>query len=40
VSADLAAPGSPVDVVYFGERRRATVVAEPVFDPKMERLKL
>jgi glycine cleavage system aminomethyltransferase T/glycine/D-amino acid oxidase-like deaminating enzyme len=39
VSADLAAPGSQVDVVYFGERRRATVLAEPVFDPRMEKLK-
>jgi glycine cleavage system aminomethyltransferase T len=31
--------GTKVDVLYFGERRQATVAAEPLYDPTMERLK-
>ena len=37
--ADLAAEGTPVEVQYFGQRYAATVAAEPLFDPKGERLK-
>jgi dimethylglycine oxidase len=37
--ADLAAEGSPVEIEYFGERHRATVAADPLWDPKGERLK-
>jgi glycine cleavage system aminomethyltransferase T len=32
-------PGTELEIEYFGERYRATVSAEPLFDPKMERLK-
>jgi glycine cleavage system aminomethyltransferase T len=32
-------PGTKVDVLYFGERRPATVAVEPLYDPAMERLK-
>ncbi len=35
-----AAEGSEVEVEYFGERYRATVTAEPLYDSKMERLKV
>jgi glycine cleavage system T protein len=35
----LAAPGSQVAIEYFGERLPATVREEPLFDPKMARLK-
>jgi len=31
--------GTKLDVLYFGERRRVTVTAEPLYDPVMERLK-
>ncbi len=34
-----AAPGTLLEVEYFGERFRATVSAEPLFDPKMMRMK-
>jgi glycine cleavage system aminomethyltransferase T len=37
--ADLAIEGTPVEVQYFGERYAATVAAEPLFDPKGERLR-
>jgi glycine cleavage system aminomethyltransferase T/glycine/D-amino acid oxidase-like deaminating enzyme len=37
--AGLAVPGTPVAVEYFGERLPATVAAEPLFDPKMERIR-
>lgn len=37
--AALAVPGTPVAVEYFGERLPATVAAEPLFDPKMERIR-
>ncbi|MFC4069532.1 GcvT family protein [Actinoplanes subglobosus] len=35
----LSVPGTPVAVEYFGERLPATVAAEPLFDPKMERIR-
>jgi glycine cleavage system aminomethyltransferase T len=31
--------GDAVEVEYFGERIAATVTAEPLFDPGMERLR-
>ena len=31
--------GDSVEVEYFGERIAATVTAEPLFDPGMERLR-
>ncbi|MGZ8602941.1 MAG: GcvT family protein [Actinomycetota bacterium] len=37
--ADLAVEGTPVEVEYFGDRLPATVAADPLFDPKGERLK-
>ncbi|SDT46285.1 GcvT family protein [Actinoplanes derwentensis] len=37
--ASLAVPGTPVAVEYFGTRLPATVAAEPLFDPKMERIR-
>jgi glycine cleavage system aminomethyltransferase T len=36
---DLASEGTPVEVEYFGERYAATVAADPLVDPKGERLK-
>jgi glycine cleavage system aminomethyltransferase T len=33
------AEGDSVEIEYFGERVRATVAAEPLFDPAMERLR-
>ena len=36
---ELAVEGQPVDVEYFGKRRAARVSAEPLWDPKGERLK-
>jgi glycine cleavage system aminomethyltransferase T len=35
----LATEGTAVEVEYFGERLAATVSAEPLFDPKGERLR-
>ena len=35
----LAAHGTAVEVEYFGRRHSATVTADPLFDPKSERLK-
>jgi len=35
----LAEPGTKVEIEYFGERFPATVREEPLFDPKMARLK-
>jgi glycine cleavage system aminomethyltransferase T/glycine/D-amino acid oxidase-like deaminating enzyme len=32
-------PGSPVTIGYFGERLPATVAEEPLFDPKMTRIR-
>jgi glycine cleavage system aminomethyltransferase T/glycine/D-amino acid oxidase-like deaminating enzyme len=37
--ADLAAEGTQVEVEYFGDRIAATVTADPLWDPKGERLK-
>ncbi|WP_433831669.1 GcvT family protein [Actinoplanes sp. CA-015351] len=37
--ASLSVPGTAVTVEYFGERLPATVAAEPLFDPKMERIR-
>ena len=36
---DLAAEGTPVEIEYFGVRHAATVAAEPLWDPKGERLR-
>ncbi|MFF5287867.1 GcvT family protein [Paractinoplanes globisporus] len=36
---ELAVPGTAVAVEYFGERLPATVAAEPLFDPQMERIR-
>jgi glycine cleavage system aminomethyltransferase T/glycine/D-amino acid oxidase-like deaminating enzyme len=35
----LTTPGQKLEVEYFGERLAATVAAEPLFDPKGERVK-
>lgn len=35
----LAAQGTPVEIAYFGVQYRATVVAEPVFDPAGARMR-
>jgi glycine cleavage system aminomethyltransferase T len=32
-------PGTPVTVEYFGEHLAATVAEEPLFDPKMTRIR-
>jgi glycine cleavage system aminomethyltransferase T len=37
--SELATVGTKVEVEYFGERHRATVVREPLFDPLGERLR-
>ncbi|MGW3470455.1 GcvT family protein [Saccharopolyspora sp. NPDC000995] len=37
--ADLSDPGTPVRVSYFDQRHPATVVADPVFDPEMSRMR-
>jgi glycine cleavage system aminomethyltransferase T/glycine/D-amino acid oxidase-like deaminating enzyme len=37
--AAVAVEGTPVEVEYFGMRLAATVAADPLFDPKGERLK-
>jgi dimethylglycine oxidase len=37
--AAVAVDGTPVEVEYFGMRHAATVAADPLFDPKGERLK-
>ena len=36
---DIANEGTPVEVEYFGRRLAATVAADPLFDPKGERLR-
>jgi glycine cleavage system aminomethyltransferase T/glycine/D-amino acid oxidase-like deaminating enzyme len=36
---EAAAEGTRVEVVYFGERLSATVAPDPLFDPKMSRMK-
>ena len=37
--AVLAVEGTPVEVDYFDDRVQATVAADPLWDPKGERLK-
>jgi glycine cleavage system aminomethyltransferase T len=37
--AELAVPGQQVEIGYFDKRLAATVAAEPLFDPKMTRLR-
>jgi len=37
--AELTAPGTPVEIGYFGDRYRAVVTAEPAFDPEMRRIR-
>ena len=39
IEPDLGTPGSTFDVFVLGERRKATVLAEPVWDPANERLR-
>lgn len=39
VPAELAEPGTGLQVAYFGERLPATVRAEPLFDPTMARMR-
>lgn len=39
VTPAFATPGAAFDVEVLGERRRATVLAEPVWDPANERLR-
>jgi len=36
---DIAHEGTPVEIEYFGNRYAATVAADPLFDPKGERLR-
>ena len=36
---NVAVEGTRLDVIYFGERIPATVAADPLFDPKMTRMK-
>jgi dimethylglycine dehydrogenase len=40
VRSDLTKPGSQLDIEILGERRAATVSAEPVFDPENARLRM
>jgi glycine cleavage system aminomethyltransferase T len=35
----ISVPGTAVTVGYFGAHLPATVAAEPLFDPRMERLR-
>ncbi|WNE95053.1 FAD-dependent oxidoreductase [Streptomyces luomodiensis] len=37
--AAIAVPGTAVHIEYFGEKVPATVAAEPLFDPRMERIR-
>ncbi|MGW5697274.1 glycine cleavage T C-terminal barrel domain-containing protein, partial [Streptomyces asiaticus] len=37
--AAAAVPGTAVHIEYFGEKVPATVAAEPLFDPRMERIR-
>jgi glycine cleavage system aminomethyltransferase T len=39
VSPSCSAPGTPLQIEYFGERLAATVREEPLFDPGMERMR-
>jgi glycine cleavage system aminomethyltransferase T len=37
--AALSAPGTQLQIAYFGERQAATVTNDPLFDPKMTKMK-
>lgn len=37
--SDVAVPGTPVTVEYFGDRHPAAVAADPVVDPEMRRIR-
>ena len=37
--AELTAPGTAVEIGYFGRRYRAVVTAEPAFDPGMKKIR-
>ena len=37
--AELAVPGTAVEIEYFDERLPATVAEDPLWDPKGERLR-
>ncbi|MGH8924280.1 MAG: GcvT family protein [Acidimicrobiia bacterium] len=37
--AELATEGQRLELIYFGERVAATVAPDPLFDPKMERMR-
>lgn len=37
--SEFASEGTRLDVIYFGERYGATVAPDPLFDPKMARMK-
>jgi glycine cleavage system aminomethyltransferase T len=39
VPTDAAVEGTKVEVIYFGEHLSATVAPDPLFDPKMTRMK-
>ncbi|MCX8521086.1 MAG: hypothetical protein ORN28_06060, partial [Rhodoferax sp.] len=39
VRTDLAVPGTPLQVEVLGQLQSATVQAEPLYDPKNERLR-
>jgi len=39
IPATLAVEGTPLEIIYFGERFEAIVAADPLFDPKMLRMK-
>ncbi len=36
---ELAAPGTPLTIEWFGERLPATVVKDPIWDPTGERIR-
>ena len=36
----LAVEGTRLEIIYFGKRFGVTVAADPLFDPKMERMKV
>lgn len=37
--SELAVEGTKLEILYMGKRQSATVAADPLFDPKMERLR-
>jgi glycine cleavage system aminomethyltransferase T len=39
VPPEHAGVGNPLEIEYFGERHRATVTEEPLFDPAMKRMR-